>query len=338
LTVRQTQAADSSTPIFDMPIVFAFYGTHGEHKRVQVRNNLPEQNFEVLLGFEPQWVDFDPDDLIDKTLRFEQPDTALIAEAEKDPSMMSRLWAVQQLSANRQSNHVQDVAALIRVLNHESFYGVRASAAKSLGILGTEPAKSALLAALSQPESRVRMAVVQALGHFAHDPEVFRALIDALQHDTSYAVAAAAAQVLGNSGMPHVFEALQAAVIASPEVHLMQAVLEALAATGDPRVLPALLAKAQPGEPERVRLSALAALARLTPQKEQNQEVAMQVGIALEDPFAPVQQAGVSLAGHLKLTQFCPQIQDIARKAPISDYQHAAERVLRQLHCPGPGQ
>ena len=44
-------------------------------------------------------MDFDPDDFIDKTVQFDKPVDALIAEAEKDPSMMSRLWAVQQLGA-----------------------------------------------------------------------------------------------------------------------------------------------------------------------------------------------------------------------------------------------
>ena len=40
---------------------------------------------------------FDPDSFIDKTVQFDKPVDVLIAEAERDPSMMSRLWAVQQL-------------------------------------------------------------------------------------------------------------------------------------------------------------------------------------------------------------------------------------------------
>ena len=200
LIVRQTQAADSRTPIFDMPIELAFYGTGGEQKQVQVRDYLPTQEFDVPLGFQPKWIDFDPDDFIDKTLRFEQPEAALIAAAEQDRSMMSRLWAVQQLGKSSQLDEGQAVVALTRVLNQDTFYGVRAAAAKRLGSMASETAKSALLAALSQPDSRVRTAVVEALGHCSQDSAVYRALVHALQQDNSYAVAGAAAEVLAGCG------------------------------------------------------------------------------------------------------------------------------------------
>ena len=107
VTVTQTQQVDAETPIFDMPIDLAFYGANGERKKIQVRDNLQRQEFEIPLDFEPQWVDFDPDDFIDKTVQFDKPVDALIAEAEKDPSMMSRLWAVQQLGTVRLPNRMR---------------------------------------------------------------------------------------------------------------------------------------------------------------------------------------------------------------------------------------
>ena len=73
LIVTQTQKADGVTPIFDMPIELAFYGAHGERKQIQVRDNQQRQEFDIPLDFEPQWVDFDPNDFIDKTVQFDQP-------------------------------------------------------------------------------------------------------------------------------------------------------------------------------------------------------------------------------------------------------------------------
>ena len=334
VTVRQTQQPNSFTPIFDMPILLVFHGANGERKQVQVRDHLASQEFDIPLDFQPQWVTFDPDAIIDKTVHFPQPEDALIAQARKDSSMMSRFWAVQQLGGP-QPDVDKSVVTLTWVLNNDSFDGVRAAAAKSLGATRTELAKSALLSALKQPEDRVRVAAVQALGPFAKDPAVFRVLADTLRTDSSYAAEAAAAEVLGKSRMKQAFDALRSRVAANPEVHVMQAALEGLAATHDSRAVPILLSKAQPGQMERVRLSALAGLAEFSPtlQKDHRQEVANTVRAALLDPFAPLQQAGAGLAGGLMLTQFCPDIEAIARDAPIVPYRNAAQKVVQQLRC-----
>ena len=37
VTVTQMQRTDAETPIFDMPIELALYGSNGERKKVQVR-------------------------------------------------------------------------------------------------------------------------------------------------------------------------------------------------------------------------------------------------------------------------------------------------------------
>ena len=119
----------------------------------------------------------------------------------------------------------------------------------------------------------------------------------------------------------------------------MRAALNGLAATKDPRAIPILLAKAQAGQMERVRLTALAGLAGFAHMATQEhvQEMTSVVRAALEDPFAPVRQVGAGLAGQLHLTQLCSEIQAAARDAPIADYRQAAEKVLRELQCPASG-
>ena len=131
---------------------------------------------------------------------------------------------------------------------------------------------------------------------------------------------------------------LQAIVISNPEVHLTQAALRGLTATHDAHALSILLATAQPGQPERLRLEALTDLAQFPTDLDakQNQEIAKQVGAALEDPFAHLRQAAVVLAGRLKFAQFCAGIHRAAENAPIPEYQQEAENVSRQLQCPGP--
>ncbi len=332
VSVTQTQHVDGMTPIFDMPIELAFYGANGERKKIQVRDNLQQQEFDVPLDFTPQWVDFDPDDFIDKTIEFDKPVDMLIAQAEKDPSMMSRLWAVQLLGKEKETNMDLRVAALVKALGDDEFYGVRAAAATSLGEMGTEWAKPALVSALNQPDSRVRTAVVEALGHFANDRAVYGVLVNTLHNDASYAAEAAAAEDIGRSGDPQAFGVLQVEAATKPEAHVMRATLDGLTATKDPRAAAILLSEAQPGVPEQIRLSALSGLAGLkeTVEREHAKELLATVRAALDDPFLPVRQEGELLVGTFDLVQFLSDIQADA-SAPLILQRELAQKVLLQL-------
>lgn len=335
VSVAQTQHVDRMTPVFDMPIELAFYGAKGEQKMIQVRDDLDQQEFDVPLEFVPQWVDFDPDDFIDKSVQFEKPLEALIAEADRDPSMMSRLWAVQQLGKTVQGKTGVDaqVEALKRVLNEgDDFYGVRAAAATSLGELGTTESVAVLLTALTQADSRVRTSVTKALADFANRPAVYRALVNTLHDDSSYAAEAAAAEAIGKSRVSGALEVLRAEVAAKPEVHVMEGALAGLAETKDPRAAEILLAQAQPGVSERIRLSALAGLAKLKDELERNhaQQLAATVGAALDDPFLLVRMTGEQLAGEFDLTQFHSNIQKDVN-APLAMQRELAQKVIKQL-------
>ena len=334
LTVTQMQPTNAGTPIFDMPIELAFYGANGEHKQIQIRDNLQQQEFEIPLDFEPQWVDFDPDDIIDKTVQFDKPVDALIAEAEKDPAMMSRLWAAQKLGTTTLPNVDARVDALTRVLNADGFYGVRAAAATSLGGIGTDKAKAALISALQQSNSQVRTAAVSGLGKFSKDLLVYAALVNTLHHDASYAAEAAAAGAIGRSGNAGAFDVLQAEAATKPEAHVMRATLGSLAATKDAKAAAILLAQARPGAPEQMRVSALSRLPALKDVIEHDhlQDLVEVVRAALHDPYLPVRETAWDLVGTFNLVQFQPEIQNEAQSAPMMHDRDAAKQVLQQLH------
>lgn len=334
--IAQIQHVNAMMPVFEMPIELAFHGASGEQKKVRVRDHLRQQEFDVPLDFQPLWVDFDPNDFIDKTLRFQQPVAALVAETENDPAMMSRLWAVQQLGKAARENGGAEAAAcveaLARVLGTDEFYGVRAAAATSLGGIATEQAEEALLAALRQPDSRVRAKVVEALGNFSKDRRVYEALVSALHNDTSYAVEAAAATEIGKSGAADALDVLRAEAAGKPEVHVMQATLGALAATKDPRASAILLEEAQPGIPERVRLSALAALGDLKDPVERDYaaELVKTVRAALDDPFLPVRLRGEQLVATFALRRFTANVsKDLS--SPLIIQCRQAQEVLKHL-------
>ncbi|MGB8659618.1 MAG: M1 family metallopeptidase [Candidatus Acidiferrum sp.] len=337
VAVEQTQTVDAMTPAFDMPIELAFHRTNGESKKIQVRDNLKRQEFDVALDFEPDWVDFDPDDLIDKTAQFEQPLHAVIAEAENDPSMMSRLCAAEKLGAAAGGDEDARVNALAQVLSIDTFFGVRAAAAASLGKIGTPKAEAILLSDLRQPDSRVRTAVARALGNYSKDHAVYDALVDALHNDLSYAVEAVAAQDIGRSGGLQSFNVLQAEAETKPETHVMQATLAGLAATKDSRAVAILLAHAQPGVPERIRLSALAGLGTLKEmiERDHSDDLIAVIGAALHDSYLPIVEAGERLVGIYDLTQFQTDIEAAAQNAPLVMQRQLAQMVLKQLKRTG---
>lgn len=340
VTVAQTQTVDEATPLFDMPVELAFFGKNGERKVMQVQDNAQKQDFDIPLDFEPEWVDFDPDGIIDKYVQFDKPLNALIAEAEKDPSMMSRVWATNRLGEKKGADTPASIEALGRVLETDGFYAVRAAAATGLGNIGGDRAESVLLSAL-QPDSRVRTAVVRALGHFSRDARAFAALSTLARTDSSYAVEAAAAEALGKSGMPQAFDNLQTVAATKPEVHVMRATLLALAATRDPRAAAILLEQSRPGVAERIRLTALHALAstsiKESVQRAHAEELEGVVGAALCDPFLPTRRAGEELVGDFALTQFRGAVQRSEENgSPILECDEA-QTVLKQRHGSAPG-
>ena len=337
VTITQTQQGQDVPAVFHLPIMLSFHGA-GSAKEVQVQDDAAIQSFEIPLGFEPQWVDFDPDGFIEKRLDFPQPASALRAAAEGDPAVRARLWAVGELAGSKGLDVDSAVVTLTKLLTADRFYGVRSAAAESLGALGTPAGTQALLAALAQPDDRVRTAVASALTDSARDASVYRALVGLLQQDRSYAVRAAAAQAIGRSGQADAFGVLQAALAAKPEVHVARAIEGALAATGDPKAMPILLGYARPGAPVRLRQSALAALASMpgVMQGQQSQEIATLVGQTLHDPYIPLQRQAQGLVAALHLTQYQGELSDEAQGLPSPWQRAAAADALKQLTGAGP--
>ena len=303
LEIAQTQKVDAVTPIFEMPIDVAFHGADGQMRRVRIWDRSAAQEFAIPLAFAPLWVSFDPDGVVDKTLEFPQPLPALIAQAERDGSMRSRLWAVGLLGALHDTEAGEVVSALDGILKKDRFDGVRAAAATSLGKIGGAAAVRALQAALSQPDDEVRVAAAAALGGLRSDASVLPAETRLLRTDSSYAVQATAATAIGDSGNPEAFDILSNRIDPAWDRHLVQAILVAIAATRDPRAVGFLIAWARPGIPERERDTALTALAgtHFALSDEQKRQLTLIVRAAQHDPLQTTREAGAQVAGAYSL-------------------------------------
>jgi aminopeptidase N len=333
LAVTQTQEAPGVARVFRMPVEVEFHGAQGQSRRVIVNDRERAQDFEIPLNFSPLWIDFDPHDIIEKNLAFSQSVSALTAKARRDPAMMSRLSAVQELGAVSSSGMQQAVSALTGALENDPFHGVRAYAAYSLGQLRTHAAKVALLTALAEDDSRVRVAVIKALAAFRRDPAVYQALVTRLNSDPSYAVQAAAATAIGASGSPGAFAVLERAAAKGGDIHVMNAVVDGLASTGDPRAVPFLLTDIRPGVPIDLRLDALRALehANRIASRSDREIMAAAVRAALDDSDLSIRMTGEAVAGAWRLNELRPAISKLKRTAPTAFERDAADEALRQL-------
>lgn len=333
LTVTQTQTVTANTPIFDMPIDVAFFGDGNQRVETRIRDHAAEQTFVIPLAFKPSWVDFDPNDILYKTVAFEKTNEELTREARNDPYMMSRLWAAKQLGDRLSADQACCVQALTEVLEGDSFYAVRMQAASSLGAGRSEQAKQALLDAMRQPDSRVRTAAVSAMSNFLGDRAVIATLIRTLRDDPSYAVQAAAAEELGRSGSERALGALRSKSAARLQQIVAIGVLDGLAETGTPQAARILLRYAQPGTPQRLREHALLDLPKLKGelQRADAQALARTVGDALDDPYLPVHEVADQLVDAFGLKQFRAAIERDAKEAMFIDDRIDARRILRDL-------
>lgn len=333
LRVAQTQDAAGVASVFVMPIELDFHGVGGQSKRIVVNDRERTQTFDIALDFDPLWIDFDPRDVIEKSLVLEQPLRALVSKARGDPVMMSRLSAVRELGSVSGRDADAAVSALSERLQHDKFYGVRVYAARSLGQVHTRAAKAALLGALAQADSRVRVAAVEALATFKGDPDVYHALLARLDGDSSYAVEAAAAAAIGASGAADAAPVLERVAARGADRHVMAGVFEGLAATGDRRAFAILLSDARSETPVILRRESLGALAhaRRTSSKSAREALVTTLRAALDDWDLSIRLTGEGVAGAWGLTELRPEIEAIAQAAPTPFEKDAAEQALQQL-------
>jgi aminopeptidase N len=269
VTVHQRQTLDSITPLFDMPVHLVFYSGDSKRQEAVVRVQQKDETFSLPVSFPPLWTDFDPYDHIFKKLTINEPLDALIARAERDESMMSRLWAAGALGRCTAADRATAVNALSKMISEDSFYGVRVASAQALGELGGEAAKQALLLALKQSDSHVRTVAVIALGRFVQDAAVSGALLEVMHNDESYAAQAAAARDLGQLGTPQALAALEAAIAVKPSAHVMAGLLEGLSHFNDAQAKAILEQQSTSGTTDDIRATAARWLKTMQAKHEQ---------------------------------------------------------------------
>ncbi|MBD0308638.1 MAG: M1 family metallopeptidase, partial [Microcoleus sp. T1-bin1] len=215
VTVTQTQVKDSkndsgnSKDVFDLKIPIGFgYKPETEAddessarstpnlKTFTVRVYEREQSFYFPLEEKPAFISFDVGNKYLKTVALEYGVAELKAQLQFDPDPVSRIYAAHALA---KKGGLEAVKTLSEALNKEPFWAVRAEVAGQLVEIKLDQAFEGLVSGLRDKDSRVRRAVVGALGKIKTH-ETFKALRSILEKgDDSYYVEAAAASAMGGT-------------------------------------------------------------------------------------------------------------------------------------------
>ena len=257
VSIKQTQEIDDLTPCFATPVDLAFTiptsdeaakdQNTSETRVIPLRvtvgvDGQTESTFYVPLEREPIMIRFDPDGWLLKTLKFERSAKMMRYQLAHDTDILGRIEAVEALGEQGGDENIQ---ALTQTLLNDSFWGVRAAAAKALGSIGSEQAQTQLLRALAELDprqfSRARVAVVEALGKFQapQQPELAERSAQTLSSllekgDASYRVENAAAAALGQTHTSGHLELLTRLIERPSWNHVVQrGIFQGLGASGE---------------------------------------------------------------------------------------------------------
>ncbi|MGB3766918.1 MAG: M1 family metallopeptidase [Phormidesmis sp.] len=208
ITVTQTQVEDGKSQVqeglFDLkvPIGFGYVGDRtqaasGEVKSFKVRIHQREQALYFPLEKKPDFISFDVDNHLLKTVELDYPIAELKAQLKYDPDAISRLFAAEALA---KKGSLEAVESLKESLKSDSFWAVRAEVAEQLGSVQLVQAEAALIEGLEDDHAKVRRAVVTALGGVksAKSYKALKAVAE--KGDESYYVEASAVRSLGKIG------------------------------------------------------------------------------------------------------------------------------------------
>ena len=248
LTVKQTQQdslkPDSSglkftvPPVFRMPLTVRV-GTQAGDVTQRVELNAREQTIAIPgVKSAPTMVVFDDGNHVLKNLTFEQPTAWLVTQLRRDADLWDREWVIEQL-AHRTADTAA-AAALAEAATHADYPLTRLQAVEALGDFPATIALATAEAAVRDTSAVVRGGAVQTLGKLGGAPAL-TLVRDALDHDSSYDVQAAALRALALADSTHAREVI-AAGLTKPSYQdaIQTAALRAIAQRGDTSFIGAL--------------------------------------------------------------------------------------------------
>ena len=323
LTVEQVQEVDAVTPLFRIPVALEV-ASAGKRYRIPLDLKGRKETIHVPLPKRPRYVALDPEHDVLKTLDFARSDEELLFGLRKSPFALERIRCAREL-ASRGDERV--IAALLRTLRRDRFWGVRAAAAVSLGEIGRRiPGVSERLARdAAQTSTRVRRGVLWALGWIGDDAALKRLTRSVADETSSFNVGLALLGIARAKG-EGAFEALKAELKRESHRDMLRVlVFDAMARLRDARAVPVLLDHTHPRFRNEAREAATKALGKLG---ILNPDVERRLEELTQDSWFRVRSAAAGSLRRLKSPRAEAAIREALRTEPLDGVRCALEKAL----------
>lgn len=329
VAVRQTQKVTATTPLFAFTTAIEFHSANGIHSE-PVTIDGEYHTFYVELDERPAFVRFDPESFVLKKLTFDKPKPMLLAQLQDDPSIAGRYQACEQLSKKRGDDVV---AALRDALENDPFWGVRAKAAEALGDMDNDSALEALLANATTDESRVRLAVTEALA--SNDaPKARAALIERVEADPASYIVAEAISGLGGQRATDAIPSITAALrVDSHAEAVRNAALNALAKLRTEDGLDAIIPYTEPDAPRQSRRTAIAAVGNVGEFMEDKTRARETLTAALDDPHPFRRAAAIGALANLGDPLAIGALEKLAETSKIESEAKSAREAIQKIRA-----
>lgn len=328
LIVEQVQEIDPLTPVFRLPLTLEVV-SGGKRLRLPLDLQGRRETIHVPLPSRPRYVALDPEHDYLKRMEFSRSDEELLYGLSRSPFALERIRCARELSVR---GDTRIVAALLRSLRSDRFWGVRMAAAVSLGEIGRRTGGlSDRIAALgAEQHTRVRRAVIWALGWIGDDAAL-RKLKRSVATETSSFNAGLALLGIARAARPGAFEALQAEVGRDTHRDILRALIfEGMAKLKDARALPIFLEHTDPRYRNEAREAATKALGRLG---MLNPNVEKRLLELLRDPWFRVRSAAAGSLQKLRSPKMEAAVREALQAEPLDTVRCAFEHALREARA-----
>ncbi len=344
LTVTQTQAKDNKTgsdsELFELKIPIGFGYIDNAPQNYTLRIHQQEQSFYFPLEKKPDLISFDVGNYILKTVKLEYPVTELKNQLKYDSDPVSRIYAAQALE---KKGGLEVVKALSTSLIEDSFWGVRVEVAKTLGNIKLNQAEEGLVKGLQDKDSRVRRAVIDALGN-SKTVSSYETIKQCLEKgDASYYAEASAARSLGGMVSGNLKEKQQEAIATLQEILNTRAGWNETVRSGaigglskittSATAVDIIIQYTKPGTPQALRLAAIRALGAVstgqTPEKIA--EILEQLESLSGESFFLTQVAVTSALGQMQTPKAISILQKLSAQSPDGRVKRRAEEAISKV-------
>jgi hypothetical protein len=351
VTVDQVQTIDEKRPAFrfTLPILVRTAGSE-RMLAIDVREKSASRSWE--LDGPPTLVAVDPRVAVLKTATIEMPTAWWLEQAAKGPNAACRRQAIQALGSRDEPGVAKALDAIVR--DPSCRWTERQDAVEALFALGSPASREVALLLL---HDMTGVPAAAATAEAASDPRVRRVLIERLPQDKEPAAVVRARDILRDDGSPACKAAAIGALVAMKErwgdqtdavrtqlaealaidssgEKVRSAALDALADVPVPAALPAIRRLAALGNLDRMRPSAIRALAANLPPAEQQAErdaVIAELVAMIDDHEERAARTAASQCARLKLQQARERLERMAGSDRRPAMREAAKGWLKEI-------